>query len=478
MAEKGSQTKNRSIWLLWTLVSALGFAVGIGLSMAAEGVVGEIVSSVAFGLTVGLAQWVILRRLFQGVGWWILASTLAAPLGMAASNAVHFALLNSNALYLMNSLGFAALGLVVGIAQWWVLRGHLRKAGWWVLASSAGWFVGGLAPWAIRLRLMEFIKIIVDFAVLGIIASASTGLLLIHLNKEPSSQENRRPSSLIHGIIVGCALVFIIFLGVRDLTGRTPNIIDPIPDLGAVLICNDLPPRDCGEDDTVCSELVKFDPAMGPGYIDYPVNRETWDDQYRSYLRRDLQLLIQYASARVACETDGWDYWPFMVAGLGDMSEADGSTPGTSTGHPDHPLGTHEDGNDIDVAYFQKDSQKALIKLEDRQTELEANLLGSMCKHTRFGMDVYHCTDSPRLLDPWRTALFIAYVAESPYTRVIGVDGQIGPILDDALDQLVQSEWIDADLREQIPLAYEATNEGMGWFRHHHHHLHISMYLR
>lgn len=33
-------------------------------------------------------------------------------------------------------------GFVVGIAQWWVLRGYIQSAIWWVLASALGWFVG------------------------------------------------------------------------------------------------------------------------------------------------------------------------------------------------------------------------------------------------------------------------------------------------------------------------------------------------
>jgi hypothetical protein len=36
----------------------------------------------------------------------------------------------------------AVMGLVLGAAQWPVIRAHLSQAGWWVLASAAGWLVG------------------------------------------------------------------------------------------------------------------------------------------------------------------------------------------------------------------------------------------------------------------------------------------------------------------------------------------------
>ena len=79
------------------------------------------------------------------------------------------------------------------------------------------------------------------------------------------------------------------------------------------------------------------------------------------------------------------------------------------------------------------------------------------------------------MLDPWRTALFIAYLAEHPHVEEIGVDGQIGPVLEAALDQLVQTGWIESGLRERIPLVYETVDEGTGWFRFHHHHVHFGM---
>ena len=58
---------------------------------------------------------------------------------------------------------------------------------------------------------------------------------------------------------------------------------------------------------------------------------------------------------------------------------------------------------------------------------------------------------------------------------VIGVDGQIGLVLEDSLATLVASGWIDAALRQSIPLAYEVENLGFGWYRFHHDRMHLSM---
>ena len=88
--------------------------------------------------------------------------------------------------------------------------------------------------------------------------------------------------------------------------------------------CN-LPELYCTEN---CNEIAPFDPIDGYGYIDYPLNGETWENQYRSYMRKDARILIKYATAKVACKTANWDYGNKGVPlGLGDMSEQDGAIP-------------------------------------------------------------------------------------------------------------------------------------------------------
>jgi len=232
--------------------------------------------------------------------------------------------------------------------------------------------------------------------------------------------------------------------------------VPPRPDLP-----DPFPPLFCPGSAEYSSQLVSFEPVEGQGYLDYPVGDETWDNQYRSYLRRDLMYLVKYATAKVAQKTATWDYGNGEPLGLGDMSEANGAIPGTSNGSPDHPEGTHTDGCDIDTAYYQ-------LYAPD-------NLLRAICDYSDGETIVYHCVDEPYALDRWRTALFLAYLSEHPRLRAIGVDGKAGPILQDTLDELVESGFIASSLRARIPLAYEVTDHGLGWYSFHLGHLHISM---
>lgn len=227
--------------------------------------------------------------------------------------------------------------------------------------------------------------------------------------------------------------------------------------------CDELPPMYCTGSAAYCGELIAFEPADGPGYADIPNNGETVEDQIYSYLRRDFVQLIKYATARVACVTAGWGAGSPAPLALGLMSEANGDIPGTSIGYPFYADGVHEGGRDIDTAYYQ-------LYTPD-------NLVRPVGVHHAGTTDVYHLLGEPFALDRWRTALFVAYLSQHPGLTVIGVDGQVGLVLESALDELVALGWIDPQLRASIPLDYEVTNEYRGWFFFHHHRMFIRISL-
>jgi hypothetical protein len=227
--------------------------------------------------------------------------------------------------------------------------------------------------------------------------------------------------------------------------------------------CPNLPPRDCTGTAAYCGELLPFEPVMGPGYDNYPINGETETDQYRSFCRRDLQMLVKWATAFVECKTQGWTTGNNMPVGLGDMSEANGAIPGTRDGMPGHPAGTHENGYDMDYAYFQ-------IKPPN-------NYLREICPHTIGGVEQYHCVGEPNNVDVWKHALLLAAMFSSSRTRVIGVDGRVGPIMDKAIPVLCQKGFIEQAACDAAfnGLAYEQVDMGYGWYLFHLHHSHVSL---
>ncbi len=189
-----------------------------------------------------------------------------------------------------------------------------------------------------------------------------------------------------------------------------------------------------------CNEIMQFPQsnALDQGYV-------VSHDVHYSHLRREVSYLIRYASDATAAMFPGTN-----PIGLLDMSERDGSTPGTMVGQLRHPQGTHINGNDIDVAYYQTGSD---------------NLGRSVCPE-----DGSFCTGAPDILDARRSAFFIATLLDSSNVRVIGVDPMIATDLFDAADDLRSEGKITANQRSRMDsyLAY-----GDGW-PFHQHHLHFS----
>lgn len=131
------------MWLGWVLASTAGWALGGPLGVAAV-LSGDIIPTgyagvAAGGSLSGLLQWLVLRRHVAGALWWVATNPVAA----AAAGAVIFAggtVVGVDAGWVV---GTGLVGPLVGLLQWRVLRGQVSKAGWWVLASTAGWLAGG-----------------------------------------------------------------------------------------------------------------------------------------------------------------------------------------------------------------------------------------------------------------------------------------------------------------------------------------------
>lgn len=223
-----------------------------------------------------------------------------------------------------------------------------------------------------------------------------------------------------------------------------------------------LPTRDCTEGATECGKLVPFEPVKGPGYDNYPLNGETAQNQYRSFARKDLVMLVKWVTAFVECKAKPGT-GNGAPLGLGDMSEANGAIPGTSVGSPGHPQGTHTNGFDMDIAYYQA-----------RGTN---NNLRPVCPYLEGGRDAYHCVGAPDNLDVHRTALALGAFYESDRVRIIGVDGQVGPLVQAELTKLCAEGTLStkACSRAKSGITFETTDQGRGWYLFHHHHFHVSL---
>ena len=85
---------------------------------------------------------------------------------------------------LQGALVSCPFGFALGIAQWWVLRGWVQRAGLWVLATTLGWTIGGTTN---------------NVALAAIVAGGMNGLTLVYLLQNPSNTAAPEQKDAVNG---------------------------------------------------------------------------------------------------------------------------------------------------------------------------------------------------------------------------------------------------------------------------------------
>jgi hypothetical protein len=146
-------------------------------------------------------QWFVLRRVIRRAGLWMLLGVI----GFAVSASIHaFAIsvfkypedLGNWQGLLGWTAAFVAGGILAGLMQQRILQRQVRRSGWWVLASAAGWGLGMAMPFYILTPMrggpaaMLLIRNLVAPAVLGsVLLGTVTGGMLIWLLRQPIAED-------------------------------------------------------------------------------------------------------------------------------------------------------------------------------------------------------------------------------------------------------------------------------------------------
>jgi hypothetical protein len=148
-----------------------------------------------FGGTVGVAQSLLLRKRVSAYYWWALASAIGWAVGFWVYQDFMLPFLfDDGAFFGLSSViaNFLMVGLMVGVAQWLLLRRWCRRAGWWILASSLGWSGVGLT-WALSSDSPFFFT---GFVVWG----AVTGGILVWILRQPTPNETAKDHTVFRGL--------------------------------------------------------------------------------------------------------------------------------------------------------------------------------------------------------------------------------------------------------------------------------------
>jgi hypothetical protein len=189
--------KSPSFYFKWIIANALAELVGLGTvallvmlltprleSGLTFGIALMLFASVSVeGLCVGAAQWWVLReqlslKAFPWIGMTVLGGTVAWLIGMIAGSTLSFeaettAVTEPGLIMtlLLSGLMGLGLGVMLGTAQWLVLKNYVKRAVWWIPANAVAWLVG-----------MVIIFASIDFLMLlssPLLIALSSGLALL-----------------------------------------------------------------------------------------------------------------------------------------------------------------------------------------------------------------------------------------------------------------------------------------------------------
>jgi hypothetical protein len=181
-----------ALWLGWTLATALGLIIGylpaaLFVNQLDLGLARVIVPLLA-GILIGVAQWLVLRRYVTESADWVLHLAGSWVVGYTIGLLVVDLLAES---FLGVVLGYILFGVIIALFQWPVLRREVPQVGIWVLANVLGWTLGAILSQVVLAALFgenpaNLLAItVVNMAVTGLVAGLITGLALVRIVRQP-----------------------------------------------------------------------------------------------------------------------------------------------------------------------------------------------------------------------------------------------------------------------------------------------------
>ena len=160
--------------IAWVCACTAGWTMG-WLIGALFGGASPIALNIISGLIIGLAQWYVLQNKFIKSGWWVLA-TASSGIG----GGFVFSIMGPTGFTIVGIIFANAIGgLFAGIAQWLVLRRRVHGSGHWVVISTVAWVVGGTFGNIFTLSSGNFaIGGLVCGVIIGLITGSQLALLL------------------------------------------------------------------------------------------------------------------------------------------------------------------------------------------------------------------------------------------------------------------------------------------------------------
>ena len=173
--------------LLWVTASALSFFLYGKLSHIDPYVIPYITSIFVMSFN----QWIVLRLYSRKYNWWVIATMLGVILTEFAPYIPLYDIVEpqdpifSNGRLLVHNATASFIqggikGIIASFPQWLVLRRHISKSGWWILAGTFGWILSSVMPF-----LTKPSGLFIFALKFGISYGLVTGIALVWLLRQP-----------------------------------------------------------------------------------------------------------------------------------------------------------------------------------------------------------------------------------------------------------------------------------------------------
>lgn len=192
--------------LQWMALTVLGLVAGLALALPLGVPIFAVVGAMAgtpivlsiVGLSLGAAQWPIIRRHLSSSWWWVVVSALGMAVGLTAGvtlvEQVGRALLGGPVNFRMlgvaaRAVSFGTIGVMgggsLGLAQWFVLRRHARSCKRWIRVNAwslaAGLACGSLLADALVVRSGSLPSTVILLVIGSVVAGACTAKALVEI---------------------------------------------------------------------------------------------------------------------------------------------------------------------------------------------------------------------------------------------------------------------------------------------------------
>jgi hypothetical protein len=180
------------LWFGWTLATALGMLIGhlslIPLVNIMPLGLARVIAPLFAGMLVGFAQWLVLRGYLTRSSNWILAGGASWAAAYAFGLFIVQNLIGSIWIGLFAYLLF---GTIVAVMQWPILRREIPNILSWILANVIGWTLGfAISQGAIGLLFQpgyfnQALVTAISTTISGLVAGAVTGVSLVWIVRKP-----------------------------------------------------------------------------------------------------------------------------------------------------------------------------------------------------------------------------------------------------------------------------------------------------